>query len=161
MANVVMPQLGETVMTGKECFRLVDADPLLARVYFPERELPRLKVGQTALVSVDAHPGKEFPARITLVNPVVDRTNGTFKVTLEVRSQEGLLRPGSFARVRIRTGTFDDYTVAMLAALNIASDFERYRRTVDAELADLDREVASVELLLEAAMPEDAADEPG
>ena len=114
-----MIQLGETVMAGKECFRLVDVDPLLARVYFPERELPRLKVGQTALVSVDAHPGKEFPARITLVNPVVDRTNGTFKVTLEVRGHEGLLRPGSFARVRIRTGTFDDVLIVpRRAALN-------------------------------------------
>ena len=86
-----------------------------------------------------------------------------------VKSDEGDVDLPAIARyvdsrmteVAERTGTFDDYTVAMLAALNIASDFERYRRTVDAELADLDREVASVELLLEAAMPEDAADEPG
>jgi RND family efflux transporter MFP subunit len=81
---------------------------MLARVYFPERELPRVRVGQTAHLEVDAHPGREFPARITLVNPVVDRSNGTFKVTLEVRDHDGLLRPGSFARVRIRTGEFDD-----------------------------------------------------
>jgi HlyD family secretion protein len=64
-------------------------------------------VGQSASIEVDAHPGKEFPARVTLVNPVVDRGNGTFKVTLGVRDAEGLLRPGSFARVRIRTGVFD------------------------------------------------------
>ena len=86
-----------------------------------------------------------------------------------VKSDEGDVDLPAIARyvdsrmteVAERTGTFDDYTVAMLAALNIASDFERYRRTVDAELADLDREVASVELLLDAAMPEDAADESG
>ncbi|MEK7329926.1 MAG: efflux RND transporter periplasmic adaptor subunit, partial [Candidatus Eisenbacteria bacterium] len=74
----------------------------------PEREQPRVRVGQTASLEVDAHPGKAFPARITLVNPVVDRSNGTFKVTLEVRDPEGLLRPGSFARVRLRTGVFDE-----------------------------------------------------
>ena len=56
----------------------------------------------------DAHPGKEFPARVTLVNPVVDRSNGTFKVTLEVNDRDNLLRPGSFARARIRTGDFAD-----------------------------------------------------
>jgi RND family efflux transporter MFP subunit len=106
-----MIHLGETVMPGRECFRLVDVTPMLARVYFPERELPRLRVGQTAAIEVEAHPGKEFPARITLVNPVVDRTNGTFKVTLEVHDREGLLRPGSFARVRIRTGDFDDAVI--------------------------------------------------
>ena len=103
-----MIQLGETVMPGREAFRLVDVDPMRARVYFPERELPRLRVGQIATLEVDAHPGREFPARITLVNPVVDRSNGTFKVTLEVRDRDGLLRPGSFARVKIRTGEFDN-----------------------------------------------------
>jgi membrane fusion protein (multidrug efflux system) len=103
-----MIHLGETVIPGRECFRLVDVDPMLARVYFPEREQPRVRLGQLATLEVDAHPGKEFMARVTLVNPVVDRTNGTFKVTLEVRDAERLLRPGSFARVRIRTGEFDD-----------------------------------------------------
>jgi membrane fusion protein (multidrug efflux system) len=103
-----MIQLGETLMPGKECFRLVDANPLLARVYFPERELNRVRVGQVAILEVDAHPGRAFPSRVTLVNPVVDRSNGTFKVTLEVHDKDGLLRPGSFARVRIRTGDFND-----------------------------------------------------
>ena len=52
------------------------------------------------------------------------------------------------------TSGFDDYTVAMLACLNIASDFERYRRQIDAELDDLDRELASGEVVLRAALPE-------
>jgi len=114
-----MIHLGETVTSGRECFRLVDMEPMLARVYFPERDLSRVRVGQVASVTVDAHPDREFTARVSLVNPVVDRTNGTFKVTLEVRDQNGLLRPGSFARVRIRTGEFDDaLLVPRRAALN-------------------------------------------
>lgn len=52
-----------------------------------------------------------------------------------------------------RPGTLDDYTVALLACLNIASDFERYRRQVDEELAVLDREVASTSVMIEAALP--------
>jgi RND family efflux transporter MFP subunit len=100
--------LGETVMPGKECFRLVDVEPMLARLYFPERELARVKIGQTAVLEVDANPGHEFPAKVSLVNPVVDRTNGTFKVTLEVRDPQNLLRPGVFARAKVRTGEFAD-----------------------------------------------------
>lgn len=103
--------LGETVTAGKECFRLEDFDPMLARVYFPERELPRVRVGQPATVTLESYRGREFRARVALVNPVVDRANGTFKVTLEVRDPSGLLRPGNFARVRIRTGEFDDVVV--------------------------------------------------
>ncbi|MBI1797389.1 MAG: efflux RND transporter periplasmic adaptor subunit [Candidatus Eisenbacteria bacterium] len=100
--------LGETVVPGKECFRLVDTEPMLARVYFPERELTRVRVGETASLEVDAAPGRPFQARVSLVNPVVDRANGTFKVTLEVRDPGHVLRPGSFARARIRTGQFAD-----------------------------------------------------
>ena len=102
-----MVQLGETVTAGKEAFRIVDFNPVLARVYFPERELSRVHVGQEAEVTLDTHPGEKFVARATLVNPVVDRSTGTFKVTLEIPNPSGTLRPGTFARVRLETGHFD------------------------------------------------------
>ncbi len=102
-----MVHLGETVPEGRECFRLVDFDPVLARLYFPERELARVRLGQIAELTFDTHPGQSFPARVAIVNPVVDRANGTFKVTVEVPNSSGALRPGTFARVRLKTGTFD------------------------------------------------------
>jgi cell division protein ZapA (FtsZ GTPase activity inhibitor) len=49
--------------------------------------------------------------------------------------------------------SMDEYTVAMLAAMNIASEFDRFRRRVDADLADLDRELATTGVLLDAAVP--------
>jgi membrane fusion protein (multidrug efflux system) len=99
-------QLGETVTPGKECFRVDDFTPLLARVYFPERDQAQVHVGQLATLEVTAAPGVTYPARVTLVNPTVDRSNGTFKVTLEVNDTKGALRPGSFARVRLTSGSF-------------------------------------------------------
>lgn len=56
-----------------------------------------------------------------------------------------------------RTPSLDDYTVAMLAALNIAEEFERYRGRVANELDEIDREVASTATLLEAALPGEEA----
>jgi membrane fusion protein (multidrug efflux system) len=117
--------LGETVTQGKECFRLEDFDPILARVYFPERELARVRIGQPAAITLDSHPGREFSAQVALVNPVVDRSNGTFKVTLEVRDPSGTLRPGNFARVRIRTGNFQDAIVLPRRAM-VTEDGEDY-----------------------------------
>lgn len=52
-----------------------------------------------------------------------------------------------------RSPRMDDYTVAMLAALNIASEFERFRREVDHQLASIDRDLASTAVLLESAVP--------
>jgi cell division protein ZapA (FtsZ GTPase activity inhibitor) len=57
------------------------------------------------------------------------------------------------SEVASRPGAIDEYTVAMLAAMNIASDFERFRRQVDQELEALDRELASAAVVLEASLP--------
>ncbi|MEZ4241954.1 MAG: cell division protein ZapA, partial [Myxococcota bacterium] len=54
------------------------------------------------------------------------------------------------AEIASRSPRMDDYTIAMLTALNLASELERVRRDVDADLAALDRDLASAGLLLEA-----------
>lgn len=48
----------------------------------------------------------------------------------------------------------DDYTVAMLACLNIASDFERFRRAVGQALDHVDDELTASLLMLRAALPD-------
>lgn len=103
-----MINLGENLTAGKVCFRLADFHPLRARLYFPERDLQRVRVGQGAELTLDTHPGRTFQAKVSLVNPVVDRNNGTFKVTLDLPNSDGQLRPGAFARARVQTGAFDD-----------------------------------------------------
>jgi RND family efflux transporter MFP subunit len=120
-----MVQLGETVTAGRECFRVEDFSPILARVYFPEREAARVHPGQPAWLECDAQPGVSLPAKVTLVNPVVDRSNGTFKVTLELPNPRGELRPGAFARVKLKTGEFDDATLVPRRALML-EDGESY-----------------------------------
>jgi len=120
-----MIQLGETLTPGRECFRLEDFTPILARVYFPEREAASVHPGQSAMVELNARPGESLPARVTLVNPVVDKSNGTFKVTLELPNPKGDLRPGAFARVRLKTGEFAGATLVPRRALML-EDGESY-----------------------------------
>ena len=51
-----------------------------------------------------------------------------------------------------RGSSADEYTVAMLAALNIASEFDRFRRQVATDLKVLDRDLASTAMVLESAL---------
>jgi cell division protein ZapA (FtsZ GTPase activity inhibitor) len=62
------------------------------------------------------------------------------------------------AEIADRGAAVDEPTLAMLAALNIASELERLRRQVDEDLAGVDRELASTALLVEAALPDGAAE---
>lgn len=59
---------------------------------------------------------------------------------------------GKMSEIAGRGSSADEYTVAMLAALNIASEFDRFRRQVDADLQAVDRELAATTVVLEAAM---------
>lgn len=62
------------------------------------------------------------------------------------------------AEIGGRGARIDEHTLALLTALNIASEFDRFRREVDGELASLDRDLASTAVLLDAALP-DAGDD--
>lgn len=54
----------------------------------------------------------------------------------------------------IARASFDEYTVALLACLNIASEYHRFRREVADRLGEMDRDAAAVGAILEAALPE-------
>ena len=97
-------KLAQYVTTGARLFRISDFTPLLCRVEVPEKDLPRVRVGQTAHLEVEAYPGQQFPASVSRLRPTVDPTSGTFTVTLEVAAQ-GKLRPGMFASVYLETET--------------------------------------------------------
>jgi membrane fusion protein (multidrug efflux system) len=94
-------ELGDMITQSKILFQLADFNPLRARIFIPERELPRLEVGQEVLLNIESAPGREFPAIVQLISSVVDPSSGTFKVTIEVKSSGGDLRPGMFASARI------------------------------------------------------------
>jgi membrane fusion protein (multidrug efflux system) len=94
-------KVGQNLQPGVATFRVTNISPLKANVFVPERELRRLKPGQSAAVQVDALPGRNFPARVTLVAPTIDAQTATFKVTLQVADSAAELKPGMFARVAI------------------------------------------------------------
>jgi cell division protein ZapA (FtsZ GTPase activity inhibitor) len=52
-----------------------------------------------------------------------------------------------------RTRSFDEYSVAMLTALNIASELAAMKREVAHRLDDIDRDCASLGAMIEAALP--------
>ena len=65
---------------------------------------------------------------------------------------------GKMAEISGRGVRVDEYTLAMLAALNIASEFERFRKSVEEELGALDRDLASAAVLVEAALPQEESE---
>ena len=52
-----------------------------------------------------------------------------------------------------RTRAFDEYTVALLTALNLASELHRLRNQLAQRMDELDREVSTITAMVEATLP--------
>ncbi|MFC2144174.1 efflux RND transporter periplasmic adaptor subunit [Acidobacteriota bacterium] len=113
-------KLSQYVTPGTTLFRVSDFTPLLCRIEVPEKEFPRIRVGQPAHIRVEAYPGDSFSAAVARLRPTVDAATGTFTVTLEVEGQ-GKLRPGMFASVYLETDTHADAVVIPRDALVLDS----------------------------------------
>lgn len=109
-------KLGDTVSPNQRLFDLVDFDSLVALVYVPEKELPRVAVGQEARLVPPAAPGQSFAGAIDRVAPVVDPKSGTVKVTVAVPFASGL-RPGMFLEVELVTAVEADALLVPKRAL--------------------------------------------
>lgn len=94
-------QLGQTLKLGEELLTIADFDPLVARIFLPEREVLDLEVGQQAELALKAKEDVRFRGRIRQLSPVVDTASGTVKVTVEAISPPPSVRPGTFVSVGI------------------------------------------------------------
>ena len=98
--------LGDFVSVNQPLFRIVDFDSIVARIYVPEKELPRLERRQPARLTADALGGLVFSGAIDRISPVVDPGTGTIKVTVATPRQQGL-RPGMYVQVELVTSVHE------------------------------------------------------
>lgn len=132
-------KVGNMVLANQVTFKITGFDPLRAVIYVPEKEISKLSIGQIATLSVDALESEQFPGAIDMINPVVDPSSGTVKVTLGVRNPKGRLKPGMFVRANV---IYDTHENALLipkdailsedaeSAVFVVEDSLVYRRVV-------------------------------
>jgi HlyD family secretion protein len=96
---------GATATPGAPILTLVDSEALWLRAYVPESDLGRVRLGQSAKVTVDSFPGQAFAGRVTEIAPEAEftprnvqtqkeRVNLVFRVKIAVASADGRLKPG-------------------------------------------------------------------
>jgi RND family efflux transporter MFP subunit len=68
----------------KPIVRLAAIDPLRVELILPSTQFGRIRTGQPARVQPDLPGAKEHPARVTVVDRVIDPASNTFRVRLEL-----------------------------------------------------------------------------
>jgi HlyD family secretion protein len=67
-------EVGDVVSPGAAVFQMVDLDRLYLKVYIPEPEIAKLRLGDPAEVFVDAFPNRSFAARVSKIHEEAEFT---------------------------------------------------------------------------------------
>lgn len=95
VGSMVAPQLSVA--------KVSKLDSLQISMNVPERYVSKIKLGQTASLSFDAYPDKIYSASVQEISPVLDVTSRTMNVKLRLGANDGSVKIGMFARVRLVT----------------------------------------------------------
>ncbi len=96
-------ELGKSVRNSDKLFKLGAFSPLYADVFLSEREARRVHPGQEASIRLGADESIQCDGRVLRISPVVDKSSGTVKITVELRPETEGFKPGGFVRVAIQT----------------------------------------------------------
>ena len=109
--------LGEYVKVQSPVMAVVKVDPLKATAEIPEKMAPWIEVGQAVELRVDAYADKTFTGKISRISPAVNTSTRAFSFEALVPNRDALLKPGTFARVLVRTNKNDRVLTLPYAAL--------------------------------------------
>ena len=139
-AGIVTITPGTFLNPGTTIVTLQQLDPVFVDFHLPQKNLADVKVGQKALLKLDAFPGKTFEGEISAINPKVDRDTRNVMIEAKVPNPDKLLTPGMFADVTIDVGTKTRY----LTLPQTAIVYNPYGATIYIvkKKADADKEAA-------------------
>lgn len=93
-------------------FEIVDLSTvwLLADIY--EYELPLVKEGQEATLTLSYYPGAAFHGKVAYVYPTLETQTRTVKVRFEFKNEDLKLKPGMYANVELKAPLGESLSVS-------------------------------------------------
>ncbi len=99
-----LKEVGEIAVPGGfagsgDLIRLANLTDMRAEVDVNESDLGRIRMGQAAEVTPDAHPDARYAAEVVKMYPQVDRQKGTLKVEVRILEPDSKLLPDMSVRI--------------------------------------------------------------
>lgn len=101
--------LGQFLTAGTSIVTLQALDQLFVDMYLPQKNISKLKVGQSIDMTIDAYPGKVFKGVLSAINSKVDTATRNVQVRATVANMDGALLPGMFGKVEIAAGSSQQF----------------------------------------------------
>lgn len=109
--------VGAVISPSTPVARVVNLSTMVVLANVPERDVSKLRVGNRAIVTVDAFGKDEYTGRIARISPVLDVATRTALVEIEIPNQNSALRAEMFARVTLDLGALREAVLVPREAL--------------------------------------------
>jgi RND family efflux transporter MFP subunit len=102
---------GEMVTTGVPVSRIIGTENVKVVVGVPANYAAKVERGDSALVTFDAYPGREYKGRIDYVASSIESKSRTFNVEIYVPNKDRALKIDMVVNVTLETQHFEDVIV--------------------------------------------------
>jgi membrane fusion protein (multidrug efflux system) len=110
-------RVGELASSAQRAFQVVDLDSLRVVASLPERDVARVRVGQSVRLVSAYDEDQTATGTVVRIAPVIDASSGTFRVTVGMDPSQRSLRPGQFVAVAVEVDRHEDVIVVPREAL--------------------------------------------
>jgi cobalt-zinc-cadmium efflux system membrane fusion protein len=94
---------GDIVDTGRDTFTVADLSRVWVQAEVYEKDLGRIRVGQSAFITVDTYPNQPFEGKVAYISDVLDPQTRTARVRCEVANHDMRLKTDMFANIELPT----------------------------------------------------------
>jgi RND family efflux transporter MFP subunit len=120
-------ETNEIVAPGQRIFQFASSDRAwIVRVNVIDRDVVRLRLGDTARITFDTFPDKTYDGTVTEIAESADAMTGTFEVEVQINDADERLRSGFFARVHLLPAQTEKLTVLPIESLYSANGDDGY-----------------------------------
>jgi RND family efflux transporter MFP subunit len=113
---------GEMVAPSVPLLSIIDVSRIFVKVGISEKDISKVKEGQTVHLEIDAFPEEKFQGEIVSKGVAVDQMSKTLEVKIEVLKPEVDIPVGVFARGDILVKTNQDALLIPTSALTRKKD---------------------------------------
>jgi len=89
------------VQPGTKLYAVADLHSVWVYAQVFQNDLGRVKVGDTAGITVDSWPGRTFTGHVSFISPQFDQATHTARARLELPNRDGKLSLGMFVNIRL------------------------------------------------------------
>jgi RND family efflux transporter MFP subunit len=108
---------GTMLNTNAPIVSIIDIQNLTAVIHVIEKDYPRIKRNQRAVITTDAFPGIEFTGTVERISPILKESARQARVEITVANPSQLLKPGMFVRAEIEFDRHEDTIIVPVTAL--------------------------------------------